>query len=183
MVWLNRSPIPVGRRGGNFLVQMISTRLPSRRGRVGGRHPVVYNRYLHPSYARKIRYCPEDDPSSFSLCTWRSFCGFQSLSKMMTVSAVARLMPRPPARVDSRKQKSCEPGALKWSIAFLRSSPFIPPSSRWNGNRRSSAINSGKKSVKVKSDKFLDSEFVKRNKQRCCRTVILFFGSGSSFNF
>ena len=25
---------------------------------------------------------------------------------MMTVSAVARLMPRPPARVDSRKQKS-----------------------------------------------------------------------------
>ena len=38
---------------------------------------------------------------------WRSFWGFQSLSKMMTVSAVARLTPRPPARVDKRKQKSC----------------------------------------------------------------------------
>jgi hypothetical protein len=30
MVWLNHSPIPVGRRGGYFLVQMISTWLPSR---------------------------------------------------------------------------------------------------------------------------------------------------------
>ena len=36
---------------------------------------------------------------------------------MMTVSAVARLMPSPPARVDSRKAKSLEPGALKCSIA------------------------------------------------------------------
>ncbi len=33
MVWLNRSPIPVGRRGKICLVQMISTCLPSRRGR------------------------------------------------------------------------------------------------------------------------------------------------------
>ncbi len=30
MVWLYRSPIPV--EGGNFLFQMISTCLPSRRG-------------------------------------------------------------------------------------------------------------------------------------------------------
>jgi len=30
-------------------------------------------------------------------------CGFQSLSKMMTVSAAVRLMPTPPARVESRK--------------------------------------------------------------------------------
>ena len=36
----------------------------------------------------------------------KSFWGFQSESKMMTVSAVARLIPRPPARVDNRKQKS-----------------------------------------------------------------------------
>ncbi len=36
---------------------------------------------------------------------------------MMTVSAVARLIPRPPARVDSRKAKSLEPGALKCSMA------------------------------------------------------------------
>jgi len=37
---------------------------------------------------------------------WRSFCGFQSLSKIITVSAVARFTPSPPARVDNRKQKS-----------------------------------------------------------------------------
>ena len=60
----------------------------------------------------------------------RSFCGFQSLSKMMTVSAVARFTPRPPARVDSRKQKSCESSALKWSNACLRMSPRIVPSKR-----------------------------------------------------
>lgn len=30
---------------------------------------------------------------------------------MMTVSAVARLMPRPPARVERRKQNCCAPGA------------------------------------------------------------------------
>ena len=39
-------------------------------------------------------------------CACKSFCGFQSLSKMTTVSAVARLTPRPPARVDNKKQKS-----------------------------------------------------------------------------
>jgi len=32
---------------------------------------------------------------------------------MMTVSAVARLMPRPPARVDNRKQNAGEPTADK----------------------------------------------------------------------
>lgn len=56
----------------------------------------------------------------------RSFWGFQSESKMTTVSADARLIPRPPARVDNKKQKSwahkgrftiCySPGLLKWSI-------------------------------------------------------------------
>ena len=50
---------------------------------------------------------------------WKSFCGFQSESKMMTVSAVARLMPSPPARVERRKTKSRESGALKWSIACV----------------------------------------------------------------
>ena len=35
---------------------------------------------------------------------------------MMTVSAVERLTPSPPARVDNKKQKSCEPSALKWSM-------------------------------------------------------------------
>lgn len=38
----------------------------------------------------------------------RSFWGFQSESKMTTVSAEAKLMPKPPALVDRRKQKSCK---------------------------------------------------------------------------
>ena len=37
----------------------------------------------------------------------RSFWGFQSLSKMMTVSAEVRLMPMPPALVPIRKMKRC----------------------------------------------------------------------------
>ena len=61
----------------------------------------------------------------------RSFWGFQSLSKITTVSAVARLIPRPPARVDRRKQKSVLPSALKWSSAWALTSPLTPPSSRW----------------------------------------------------
>jgi len=54
--------------------------------------------------------------------TW----GFQSLSKMMTVSAVARLMPRPPARVLSRKAKSVDSGALKCSIACTTAHRMAP---------------------------------------------------------
>ena len=39
--------------------------------------------------------------------------GFQSESKMTTVSAVAKLIPRPPARVERRKQNCGAPGAEK----------------------------------------------------------------------
>lgn len=88
----------------------------------------------------------------------RSFWGFQSESKMTTVSADAKLIPRPPARVDNKKQKSwahkcymlqlwfihritnciyfhtcieftSEPSALKWSKACFLISPLIEPSS------------------------------------------------------
>ncbi len=69
--------------------------------------------------------------------TCRSFCGFQSLSNMMTVSAVARLMPSPPARVDSRKAKSGESGRLKCSMAACREAAGVEPSSRWCGKPRS----------------------------------------------
>lgn len=40
-----------------------------------------------------------------SCLTWRSFWGFQSLSKMTMVLAEVRVMPWPPARVDSRNTK------------------------------------------------------------------------------
>lgn len=42
-----------------------------------------------------------------------SLCGFQSESYIITVSAVAKLIPKPPARVDNKKAKWGEPGAEK----------------------------------------------------------------------
>lgn len=52
-------------------------------------------------------------------CACKSFWGFQSESKMTTVSAEARLIPRPPARVESRKQKSCtQCNILLYAVAF-----------------------------------------------------------------
>mmetsp|Transcript_15157 Transcript_15157/g.46870 ORF Transcript_15157/g.46870 Transcript_15157/m.46870 type:complete len:280 (-) Transcript_15157:1273-2112(-) len=46
------------------------------------------------------------------------------------MSAVARLIPRPPARVESKNANFGEPGALKTSIWLSRSSPDVPPSIR-----------------------------------------------------
>ena len=62
--------------------------------------------------------------------TCRSFCGFQSESKMTQVSAAVRLMPRPPARVHSRKTKRSESGLLKRSMAACRRLPLTRPSIR-----------------------------------------------------
>ena len=59
--------------------------------------------------------------------TCRSIWGFQSLSNSTTTSAVYRLMPRPPARVDSRKTNFSLPGRLKSSIWLSRSSPLVLP--------------------------------------------------------
>ena len=64
-------------------------------------------------------------------CACRSACGFQSLSKMMHVSADTRLMPRPPARVESRKT-SMVGSVLKSFIACMRSAAETPPSSLLN---------------------------------------------------
>lgn len=52
-------------------------------------------------------------------CACKSFWGFQSESKMTTVSAEAKLIPRPPALVESRKQKSCtQCNILLYAVAF-----------------------------------------------------------------
>ncbi len=48
-------------------------------------------------------------------------CGFQSESYMITVSAVARLMPSPAARVERRNTKTLEAGSLNASIRLCRS--------------------------------------------------------------
>ena len=45
----------------------------------------------------------------------------QSESKMMHVSAATRLMPRPPARVESRKQSML----LSWLKSFIAFMPVV----------------------------------------------------------
>lgn len=49
---------------------------------------------------------------------------------MMTVSAVARLMPTPPARVERRKANSGESGALNSSMRFCFCKLLNVPSKR-----------------------------------------------------
>jgi len=49
---------------------------------------------------------------------------------MITVSAVTRLIPSPPARVDNRNTNFSDPGALYESIMSSRSSPLVLPSMR-----------------------------------------------------
>lgn len=56
--------------------------------------------------------------------TW---CGFQSLSKMTTVSAACRLRPRPPALVLSRKMKYWDPSSLNFFNSDARSSDLVVP--------------------------------------------------------
>lgn len=49
---------------------------------------------------------------------------------MTTMSAVYRLIPSPPARVDSRKMNFSLSGSLYASICDSRSSPLVLPSMR-----------------------------------------------------
>mmetsp|Transcript_5207 Transcript_5207/g.15031 ORF Transcript_5207/g.15031 Transcript_5207/m.15031 type:complete len:219 (-) Transcript_5207:725-1381(-) len=60
----------------------------------------------------------------------RSDMGFQSLSKRMHVSAVWRLIPIPPERVDMRKMKYSESGVLNWLMRKLRRARGVLPSKR-----------------------------------------------------
>lgn len=62
--------------------------------------------------------------------TCKSFCGFQSESNMMQVSAAVRLMPRPPALVHRRKTKRSESGLQNRSMAAWRRFPRTRPSIR-----------------------------------------------------
>mmetsp|Transcript_17266 Transcript_17266/g.33632 ORF Transcript_17266/g.33632 Transcript_17266/m.33632 type:complete len:209 (-) Transcript_17266:1588-2214(-) len=63
-----------------------------------------------------------------------SCCGFQSESKMITVSAVDKFRPTPPALVVSKKMNLSESGLLKRWIAASLWLPVILPSSRSNWN-------------------------------------------------
>ncbi len=62
--------------------------------------------------------------------TCKSFCGFQSESNMIQMSAAVRLMPRPPARVQRRNTKRSESTLLKRSMAACRRFPRTLPSIR-----------------------------------------------------
>ena len=68
---------------------------------------------------------------------------------MMTVSAVARLMPWPPARVLSRKQKISDSGLLKLSIRICRSIAEVLPSSLTCGRSEPSRKSSNKSKTRV----------------------------------
>lgn len=57
----------------------------------------------------------------------RTWWGFQSLSKMMTVSADCRLSPKPPALVLSRNTKYWNAGSLKFLSSMPRSSALVVP--------------------------------------------------------
>ncbi len=61
---------------------------------------------------------------STGACTW---CGFQSLSKMTTVSAACRLSPSPPALVLSKKMKYWDPSSLNFFSRAARSSDLVVP--------------------------------------------------------
>ncbi len=78
--------------------------------------------------------------------TCRSWCGFQSESKMMTVSAVCRLSPSPPALVERRKMKYSEFLSLKALSMSARSSDLVIPSRRrkrypWIREREKTVVN------------------------------------------
>mmetsp|Transcript_17910 Transcript_17910/g.35727 ORF Transcript_17910/g.35727 Transcript_17910/m.35727 type:complete len:283 (-) Transcript_17910:3660-4508(-) len=81
-------------------------------------------------------------------CAWTSFCGFQSLSKIMQMSAAVRLIPTPPARVLSKKTKSSGSDS-NLSIAFCLSLPRTLPSKRSCLNPRKSKKSEMRSSIRT----------------------------------
>lgn len=79
--------------------------------------PRLHVRLFNVFYQARVR-C-----SSRCITWW----GFQSLSKMTTVSALCRLRPRPPALVLSRKMKYCDSGSLNVFRSMPRSSALVVP--------------------------------------------------------
>ena len=70
---------------------------------------------------------------------WRSTCGFQSESKRSTISAVAKLIPRPPALVLNMKTNFSLPGKLKlsmdtWNEGCIESYKFVIDQPYFNDN-------------------------------------------------
>lgn len=71
--------------------------------------------------------CSQSKHVHLSDVTDVTWCGFQSLSKMTTVSAACRLRPRPPALVLSRKMKYWDPSSLNFFSSAARSSDLVVP--------------------------------------------------------
>lgn len=70
-----------------------------------------------PTKKKKVRGWGNTEGAKTVYC-W----GFQSESKKITVSAATRLIPTPPARVESKKRRQVPSGALNFSISVRRSS-------------------------------------------------------------
>lgn len=79
------------------------------------------------SLKERVSYTVYKRRSAF---TCKSFCGFQSESNMIQVSAAVRFMPRPPARVQRRNTKRSESTLLKRSMAACLRFPRTLPSIR-----------------------------------------------------
>eukprot|EP00967_Tisochrysis_lutea_P096783 scaffold141924_cov23-Tisochrysis_lutea.AAC.3 len=89
----------------------------------------------------------------FALFTCTSFCGFQSESSRMHVSAAVKLIPSPPARVERRKMKVSELGLQNRSMAACRRSPRMVPSSRSCEYLRSSRYSEMRSSIRTICEK------------------------------
>mmetsp|Transcript_46023 Transcript_46023/g.148276 ORF Transcript_46023/g.148276 Transcript_46023/m.148276 type:complete len:230 (+) Transcript_46023:1544-2233(+) len=72
---------------------------------------------------------------------------------MMTVSAVCRLMPSPPARVEQRKTESLEEGALNALMSMARCTRFVEPSRRAKSVPRALRNSSMRSSIDVQPEK------------------------------
>lgn len=83
-----------------------------------------YNIYLKKQLkkASGVLYTFNED-KKIKITWW----GFQSLSKIITVSAAWRFKPSPPALVLSKKMKYCDPGSLNFFKRAARSSDFVVP--------------------------------------------------------
>lgn len=62
-------------------------------------------------------------------CACKSTCGFQSESRRITISAEAKFIPNPPARVLSINRNFSDPSLLNSSINACLSSWGVCPSS------------------------------------------------------
>mmetsp|Transcript_3872 Transcript_3872/g.16457 ORF Transcript_3872/g.16457 Transcript_3872/m.16457 type:complete len:327 (+) Transcript_3872:3146-4126(+) len=86
-------------------------------------------------------------------CACWSYVGFQSGSARITVSALCRLIPKPPARVLHRYTKCLPSGLLNSAVSYRRRAREVEPSKRRCANPRASQNSSSMSSINVNCEK------------------------------